>query len=72
MTGVSQEPPRGVWGHAPPGKFGKMDALRLNLVKFWSKKCTKSHSDSKKRGVKELLVDSCSRDLRLQTSNYLY
>ena len=47
-TGVSQEPPRGVWGHAPPGKFGKMDALRLNLVKFWSKKCTKSHSDSKK------------------------
>ena len=25
---------RGVWGHAPPRKFWKLDCLRLNLVSF--------------------------------------
>ncbi len=26
-------PARGVWGHAPPGKFGNIDALRSFLVR---------------------------------------
>ena len=27
-------PTRGVWGHAPPAKFWKMDALRCVFVHF--------------------------------------
>ena len=28
---------RGVWGHAPPGNFEKLDALRLLLRPFWDR-----------------------------------
>ena len=28
---------RGVWGHAPPGNFQKLDALRLLLRPFWDR-----------------------------------
>jgi len=31
---------RRVWGHAPPGKFEKLDALRLNLRPFSLKEVT--------------------------------
>ena len=30
----------GVWGHAPPGNFLKIDTKRLNLVAFQSIKIT--------------------------------
>ena len=28
---------RGVWGHAPPGNFSKLEALRLLLRPFWDR-----------------------------------
>ena len=31
---------RGVWGHAPPGKFEKLDTQTLNLVDFEYKSLT--------------------------------
>ena len=31
---------RGVWGHAPPGKFEKLDSQILNLVGFEHKSLT--------------------------------
>ena len=31
---------RGVWGHAPPGKFEKLDTQILNLVGFEHKSLT--------------------------------
>ena len=30
-------PPKGVWGHAPPGNFWILDLPRSFLMQFWSK-----------------------------------
>ena len=35
---VFSVPPRGGWGHAPPGNFGFLDLLRSFLMQFWSNK----------------------------------
>ena len=34
-------PARGVWGHAPPGKFYDFDLLRSFLVYSWGENCKK-------------------------------
>ena len=31
MWALAHSPPRGVWGHAPPGSFGNLDSLRAIL-----------------------------------------
>ena len=37
VTWTSDYKTRGVWGHAPPGNFQKLDALRLLLRPFWDR-----------------------------------
>ena len=38
MCGGSSQPSRGVWGHAPPGNFSILDALRVNLAHLETQK----------------------------------